>query len=291
MNTTYIDGIGVLLAGLIGLIIGSFINVVIYRTPKIMLAQWQAEIADFIAADNQLSDTIKDQIKAHYHSTTKLSLSIPRSQCVRCHTPIAWHHNIPVLGYVCLRGRCACCQAIISPIYPIIEIITALLSVLVIHRFGINAQGGLSLVFVWYLIALSMIDYQTKLLPDRLLVPLLAIGLLANVNGIFSTPSLAIFGLVLGFGVFWAINAIFKLITNKDGMGLGDAKLLGVLGAWVGVFYLPMMIFIAAMLGLVVGVANKYRQDEAFAFGPYLAIAGVVCLLYGKTIYQWCGFG
>lgn len=277
-----------IMAGMIGLVIGSFINVVIHRLPKTMLNEWQHEISEFITADEQLDDHTKSNIKTYYQSNHLSSPSNLRSCCPNCKTIIAWQHNIPVLSYLFLGGRCASCKTPIAITYPIIEIATAFLSVMVIHHFGTSIQSGLALLFLWYLIALSGIDYHTKLLPDRLLTPLTIVGLIANTQNIFTTPSLAIWGLVVGFLLFWGVNTLFKTIMDKDGMGLGDAKLLGAIGAWLGVFYLPMIVFIAALLGVMAGLINKYQQgEEAFAFGPYLAMAGLFSLLWGEKIWAW----
>lgn len=279
-----------IMAGILGLIVGSFINVVIHRMPKTMLSEWRHEISEFIAADEALKDATKNDVQAHYQPNPSPNPSTLRSRCPHCTAVIAWQHNIPVISYLLLSGRCASCQAKISLNYPVTELLTAVLSILIVHHFGVSIQAGLALIFLWYLVALSGIDYHTKLLPDRLLVPLGMVGLIANTQHVFTTPSLAIWGLVMGFVVFWGINALFKVIMGKDGMGLGDAKLLGVLGAWLGMFYLPMIVFIAALLGVIAGIINKYRQDEeVFAFGPYLSIGGLFSLLYGETTWSWYG--
>lgn len=279
-----------IMTGILGLIVGSFINVVIHRMPKTMLSEWRHEISEFIAADEALKDATKNDVQAHHQPNPSPNPSTLRSRCPHCTAVIAWQHNIPVISYLLLSGRCASCQAKISLSYPVTELLTAVLSILIVHHFGVSIQAGLALIFLWYLVALSGIDYHTKLLPDRLLVPLGMVGLIANTQHVFTTPNLAIWGLVMGFVVFWGINALFKVIMGKDGMGLGDAKLLGVLGAWLGMFYLPMIVFIAALLGVIAGIINKYRQDEeVFAFGPYLAIGGLFSLLYGETTWSCYG--
>ena len=279
-----------IMTGILGLIVGSFINVVIHRMPNTMLSEWRHEISEFITADEQLNDATKNDIQRYYQPNPSPNSSALRSRCPHCTSVIAWQHNIPVVSYLLLSGRCASCQAKISLSYPVTELLTAVLSILIVHHFGVSIQAGLALIFLWYLIALSGIDYHTKLLPDRLLVPLGMVGLIANTQHVFTTPSLAIWGLVMGFVVFWGINVLFKIVMGKDGMGLGDAKLLGVLGAFLGMFYLPMIVFIAALLGVIAGIINKYRQDEeAFAFGPYLAMGGLFSLLYGEKIWSWYG--
>lgn len=279
-------GLFVLMMGVLGLMIGSFINVVAHRTPRIMMNEWRHEISQFIAEDHAISTATKHEIIKHYQSDPKLSLSYPRSHCPHCQQTIPWWQNIPLISHACLLGRCAFCRASISLTYPATELLCALLSMLMAHHFGMGVQAVFAVVLVWFLLALSLIDLKVQLLPDRLLVPCGIVGLIANLYGVFTTPSLAIWGLVLGFVSLWLINAIFKLITKKDGMGLGDAKLLAVLGAWLGAWALPLVVFIGALLGVLIGAAlGKKRQ--AFAFGPYLAVGGVAALLWGEALWRW----
>lgn len=277
------------LIGIIGLIVGSFINVVAYRTPLIMMNEWQTQISEFICQDANISPAIKTQISKSYQcnqNNQHLSLSLPRSHCPHCQHQLIWWHNIPVVSFLMLSGRCKSCCTAIPPTYLIVEILTALLSLLVALNFGSSIQMVFALILTWFLLALSLIDLKVQLLPDRLLAPLGMIGLLANIHGIFTTPILAMWGLVAGFVSFWLINILFRLIVKKDGMGLGDAKLIAVLGAWLGVEFLPMIVFIGALLGVIFGVFfQKYKQP--FAFGPYLALGGLVALLWGEALLAW----
>lgn len=273
--------------GVLGLCIGSFLSVVIHRLPIIMQWQWQQDAQDFIA-QSALSSTTKDDVKQHFATPLPVSMSHPRSQCPTCHTPIAWFDNLPVLSFVLLRGRCRACYAPIAWRYPALELITAILSVLVVLRLDLGLQGALGLVFVWLLIALSGIDWRMQILPDRLVLPLGMIGLTANGFGIFTTPSDAIFGAVAGFGVLWLVNVIYKLLRGHDGMGLGDAKLFAAIGAYLGAWQLPLVLLIAALMGVVVGVIHSIKHGRTpFAFGPYLAIGAVVALLFGKSMMTW----
>ncbi|MCL1623481.1 prepilin peptidase [Moraxella sp. Tifton1] len=272
---------------LIGLIIGSFINVVAHRTPIIMMQEWRQEINEFIAQDDSIN---VERITEHSQAERKLSLSYPSSHCTACHHSLAWWQNIPILSFFILSGRCAYCHAKISPSYLIVELITALLSLLVVWCIGMNLQAIFALVLVWYLLTLSLIDIKVQLLPDRLLVPVGIIGLIANIYGSFTTLTLAVWGLVIGFVSFWFINTFFKLMTKKDGLGLGDAKLLSVLGAWLGVHVLPMVVFIAALLGVIIG-SILGKKNQAFAFGPYLSIGGIIALLWGEQLWAWYAIG
>ncbi len=297
-------GIWLLLTAIIGLCVGSFINVVAQRLPLIMLSEWQADVADFIHTlpDSQhLSH--QDDRQAMPVSTAKqtifslintdnqprLTLSHPRSHCPHCTHPIAWYDNLPVLSYLLLGAKCRHCQTAISPLYPATELVTALLSVFVIAVFGVSMMGGLALLFTWLLISLSAIDWRVKLLPDRLVLPLALIGLSANAFGLFTTPTSAMLGLVAGFMSLWLIATVFKIITAKDGMGLGDAKLLAAIGAWLGISALPLVVFIAAVLGVIVGLFLQLKTGKAsaFAFGPYLAIAAFILLISGDKLWAW----
>lgn len=276
-----------MMAGVFGLVVGSFINVVAHRIPIIMMNEWKEEIADFISHDAQIDDDSKQKICKIYQQHQKLSLSAPRSSCPHCQHLIAWHHNIPIISYLMLLGRCASCHGKISPNYPTVELISTLLSALIAYHFGAGMPMLLALIFVWFLLALSYIDIKVQLLPDRLLAPLGMLGLLANIYGAFTTPSLAIWGLVIGFGCLWTINRLFRLFTRQDGMGLGDAKLLGVLGAWLGVASVPMIVFFAAGMGVIISIIFRQSQKQRFAFGPYLAIGGLISLLWGEQLWAW----
>ena len=188
-----------------------------------------------------------------------------------------------------MRGRCSHCKTSISLRYPSVELLTALLSGLVIYHFGVSAVGLSALILVWTLIALTGIDFDTQLLPDRFTFPLAGLGLAVNSQGWFVTPTQSIWGLLLGFLSLWIVVKVFYLITKKQGMGQGDFKLLAVLGAWLGPLMLPFIILLSSLLGSVVGIAllKKHGESKPFAFGPYIAIAGIIALLYGNDITSW----
>src|SRR5450432_462073 len=261
---------------LVGLCVGSFLNVVIHRVPKMLERGWRdqcAEIAGKPAAEEP-----------------PYNLWVPRSQCPACGHQIRAVENVPVISYMLLRGRCANCKAPISARYPLVEALTGALSVCVLLRFGATPAALAACVFVWILIALTFIDFDTQLLPDNLTLPLLWAGLLANVLGAVPSVSLrdAIIGAIAGYLVLWTVYWLFKLIRGKEGMGYGDFKLLGAMGAWLGWQMLPLIILLSSVVGAAIGislVAFKGRDHQIpLAFGPYLAIAGLIALFFGKSL-------
>lgn len=263
---------------LLGLCIGSFLNVVIYRTPRILDIRWKYEAESFLA---------EKEGKEPPSSPEKFNLSYPASTCPHCGHKIRAWENIPVISWLLLlKGKCSECKKPISIRYPLVEIATALLSVLVIWMFGANAQGYWALVFTWVLIALTMIDFDTQLLPDDLTLPLLWLGLIINIPNIFTPLSSAVIGAAAGYSILWSIFWLFKLATGKDGMGYGDFKLLAALGAWLGWQMLPIILLLSSVVGSVIGIAYLIirKKSAPFAFGPYLAIAGFISLLWGKEI-------
>lgn len=268
------NALGAALAGLFGLLIGSFLNVVIYRMPKMM----QRESDNYVAHESGLS----------LPHTDRFDLILPHSACPHCGHRIGALENIPVISYLLLKGKCGSCQAPISARYPVIELLTAALSALLIWRFGAGLAGLSTLVFTYLLIAMTFIDADTQLLPDDLTLPLLWIGLLVNLNGTFTTLSDAVIGAVAGYLILWSIYWVFKFATGKEGMGYGDFKLLAALGAWLGWGMLPMIILLSSIVGATVGifliVFTKRGRDNPIPFGPYLAGAGMIALLYGKSI-------
>lgn len=281
--------IALVVFALLGLCVGSFLNVVIHRIPLMMVASWRQECSQFMS---QQADMPSEQTSALMHvvaSDAPITLSTPASRCPHCAHKIRWYENIPLLSWLLLRGRCSDCQAPISIRYPIIELITALLSALVIYQFGVTAAGISALVLVWTLIALTGIDFDTQLLPDRLTFPLAGLGLAVNSQSWFVSPTESIWGLLLGFLSLWVVVKIFYLITKKHGMGQGDFKLLAVMGAWLGPMMLPLIILLSSLLGSIVGIILMRKQGESkpFAFGPYIAIAGIIALLYGSDIINW----
>jgi leader peptidase (prepilin peptidase) / N-methyltransferase len=262
------------LAGLFGLLIGSFLNVVIHRVPKMM----QRESDNYVAFESGQPLPNTD----HYN------LVVPRSACPHCNHQITALENIPVISYLLLRGKCASCKAPISPRYPVIELLTGVLSAFLVWRFGSGFAGLATLLFAYLLIAMTFIDADTQLLPDDLTLSLLWCGLLVNLNGTFVALPDAVIGAVAGYLSLWTIFWLFKLVTGKEGMGYGDFKLLAALGAWLGWSMLPIILLLSSAVGAVVGilliVLTKRSRDNPIPFGPYLAAAGLIALLYGKSI-------
>ncbi len=263
-----------IVAGIFGLLIGSFLNVVIHRLPKMM----QRESDNYVAHESG---------KELPH-TDRYNLMVPRSCCPHCGHQISALENIPVVSWLVLRGKCRNCKAPISPRYPIVELITGLLSALLVWTFGSGLAGVGALLFVYLLIAMTWIDYDTKLLPDDLTLPLLWAGLLINVNGTFVPLQDAVIGAAAGYLVLWSVYWLFKLATGKEGMGYGDFKLLAALGAWMGWAMLPTIVLLSSVVGAIVGISlivfAKRGRDNPIPFGPYLAAAGLIALLWGKDL-------
>ena len=281
--------IALVVFGLLGLCVGSFLNVVIHRTPLMMVSAWRQECSQFTYEQADMPREHTMPLVNIVATDTPITLSKPASRCPHCAHKIKWYENIPLISWIVLRGRCSECKAAIGLRYPIVELVTALLSALVIYHFGVNMVGLSALVLVWTLIALTGIDFDTQLLPDRLTFPLAGLGLAVNSQGWFVPPTQSIWGLLLGFLSLWIVVKIFYLITKKHGMGQGDFKLLAVLGAWLGPMMLPLIILLSSLLGSIVGLILMKKQGESkpFAFGPYIAIAGIVALLYGSDIVNW----
>ncbi|MBO6199824.1 MAG: prepilin peptidase [Psychrobacter sp.] len=275
--------------GLLGLCVGSFLNVVIHRTPLMMVAAWRQECSQFMAEQADMPPEHTQPLANIVAADPSITLSTPASRCPHCAHKIKWYENVPLISWLILRGRCSDCKAAIGLRYPIVELVTALLSMLVIYQFGVSAVGLSALILVWTLVALTGIDFDTQLLPDRLTFPLAGLGLAVNSQGWFVSPTQSIWGLLLGFLSLWVVVKIFYLITKKHGMGQGDFKLLAVLGAWLGPTMLPLIILLSSLLGSIVGIILMKKQGESrpFAFGPYIAIAGIIALLYGPDIVNW----
>jgi leader peptidase (prepilin peptidase)/N-methyltransferase len=265
-----------LAVALVGLCVGSFLNVVIHRVPKMLDRGWREQCAELAG---------KPAVEEPAYN-----LWVPRSQCPACARPIRAIENVPVVSYMILRGRCAGCKASISPRYPVVEVLTAALSICAVLRFGATPAALAACVLVWMLIALTFIDFDTQLLPDNLTLPLLWAGLLANVLGAVPSVSLrdAVIGAIAGYLVLWAVYWLFKLIRGKEGMGYGDFKLLAAMGAWLGWQMLPLIVLLSSVVGAAIGislVAFKGRDHQIpLAFGPYLAIAGLIALFFGKPL-------
>jgi leader peptidase (prepilin peptidase)/N-methyltransferase len=268
-------------ACLFGLIIGSFLNVVIHRLPKMM----QRESDNYVALESDVP----------LPHTDRYNLMLPRSACPHCGHRITALENIPVLSYLFLRGKCSSCSAPISIRYPLVELFTGIASAFLIWRFGSGLAGLSTLLFAYFLIAMTLIDADTQLLPDDLTLPLLWCGLLVNIQGVFAPLDEAVIGAVAGYLSLWSIYWLFKLATGKEGMGYGDFKLLAALGAWLGWKMLPIIILLSSVVGAVFGIGmivlSKHGRDKPIPFGPYLAAAGMIALLFGKEIAQnYLGF-
>lgn len=264
----------------LGLVVGSFLNVVIHRVPVMM----EREERNYC---NALLNT-----GASGADETAFNLMRPRSHCPHCHCPIRLRQNIPVVSYLFLRGRCGNCDARISPRYPAVELLSGLLALVLAWRFGAANIALLgALLFTWSLIALTAIDIDRMLLPDNITLPLLWLGLLFNVNGTFVPARDAVVGAAAGYLFLWIVFQVFRLATGKEGMGRGDFKLLAALGAWLGWQVLPLVILFASLTGAVLGACILYLQSRGrgtpIPFGPYLAAAGWVGMVWGKPLLEW----
>ena len=281
--------VALVIFGLLGLCVGSFLNVVIHRMPLMMVYSWRQECSEFMSQQADMPQKYTMPLTNIVAADTPITLSRPASRCPHCTHKIKWYENIPLISWLVLRGRCSNCKAAIGLRYPVVELVTALLSILVIYQFGVSAAGLSALVLVWTLVALTGIDFDTQLLPDRLTFPLAGLGLAVNSQSWFVSPTQSIWGLLFGFLSLWIVVKVFFLITKKHGMGQGDFKLLAVLGAWLGPMMLPLIILLSSLLGSIVGIILMKKQGESkpFAFGPYIAIAGIVALLYGSDIVNW----
>ena len=261
---------------LFSLLIGSFLNVVIHRLPKMMEAEWHAQCAE-----------LRGETPAE---STPYNLAVPRSACPQCGHQITALENIPLLSWLWLRGRCSACSAPIGARYPLVELLTALLSAAVAWKWGVSAQTLGALLLVWTLIALAFIDLDTTLLPDSLTLPLLWLGLLFNLGGHFASLPDAVIGAMAGYGVLWSVYWLFKLVTGKDGMGYGDFKLLAAIGAWLGWQMLPVTLLLSSVVGAAIGIAMivlvKHDRRVPIPFGPYLAGGGLVALFFGTDLTQ-----
>lgn len=275
--------------GLLGLCVGSFLNVVIHRLPLMMLQAWRQEASWLLSIQADIDPQLSEPIVRQVAKDTPLTLSRPRSHCPHCAHAIPWYENVPLFSWILLRGQCSSCQHPITVRYPLVELLTALLSMTVIYQFGVSLQAGAALVLVWSLIALAGIDFDTQLLPDQLTFPIAGLGLAVNAQSYFVSPTEAIWGLLIGFLSLWVVVKIYYLFSKKQGMGQGDFKLLAMLGAWLGWMMLPLIILLSSLLGSVIGLIllKRHGESKPFAFGPYIAISGIVALLFGNDLMQW----
>jgi leader peptidase (prepilin peptidase)/N-methyltransferase len=269
----------VVFTAIMGLLVGSFLNVVIYRLPIMMERAWRQECEEFLELDT--AQTVEPE---------PFNLIIPLSRCPHCQAAIRPHQNIPVLSYVCLRGKCANCKGSISIRYPLIEAFTGVCSALVAYHFGYGAALGWALLLTWALIALSFIDIDKQLLPDSITLPFLWLGLVLSLFDVFVDSHNSIIGAAAGYLSLWLVYQLFKFATGKEGMGYGDFKLLALFGAWLGWQYLPLIVLLSSLVGAVIGIAmvlflGKDRQIP-IPFGPYLAAAGWLSLLWGNEMIK-----
>lgn len=270
-NAYYVVAIGI-----IGLAIGSFLNVVVYRLPMMLRNSWLQECRSSL------------QLSAETNFPQPFNLFWPRSHCPHCKNSIRWRDNIPLLSFLWLQGKCAHCKQALALRYPLLELASMLVSIIVFERFGLTTQAIAALLFSWSLLALSCIDLEQQLLPDQLTLAMLWLGLLFNLGNFFTDIRSATIGAVAGYLILWSIAWVYQQITKKVGMGHGDFKLLAMLGAWLGWQSLPLVILIASLLGSIIGLTflalKKYGRDTQIPFGPYLALAGWLALLWGKNI-------
>jgi len=267
----------VLFAALLGLLIGSFLNVLIYRLPIMMQREWRAQALEYLECP---PEPVRE----------RFNLLLPSSRCPHCDHQIRSWENIPLVSWLALRGKCSSCRAPISSRYPLVELACGLLSGYVAWHFGFTWQAGAMLVLTWGLVAMSMIDIDHQLLPDSLVLPLLWLGLILNNFGLFVSLESALWGAVAGYLSLWSVYWLFKLVTGKEGMGYGDFKLLAMLGAWGGWQVLPLTILLSSVVGAVLGTillrVQRAESSTPIPFGPYLAIAGWIALLWGDWITE-----
>jgi leader peptidase (prepilin peptidase)/N-methyltransferase len=262
---------------LMSLAIGSFLNVVIHRLPKMLERQWRDELAELNGQE--------------IAAAPRYNLVVPRSACPACGHPIGALENIPLVSYLALRGKCASCKAGISPRYPVVEALTGAVSGYIAWRYGFTWQTLAVLVFVWSMIALAFIDLDTFYLPDDITLPLLWAGLLANMGGLFVDLQSAVIGAVAGYLALWLVFWGYKLATGKDGMGYGDFKLLAAIGAWLGWKMLPVVILLSSLAGAIVGISlivfARHGRNVPIPFGPYLVLGGLIALFWGDQLLQY----
>ncbi len=285
-------------AAVFGLLVGSFLNVVIHRLPKMMQARWEAEAADFASAAAEAPATAEAPAAAKASATPPagadaaggrpFNLVVPRSRCPACGHGITALENIPIVSWLWLRGRCSACRAPIPVRYPMIEALSGALAFAAIGFYGLTLPGVAAVGFCLALVALAFIDFDTQLLPDDITLPLLWTGLIVNLAGGFVPLRDAVIGAVAGYLLLWSIYWAFRLLTGKEGMGYGDFKLLAALGAWFGWQAIPAIILLASVVGAVVGISlmafSRHGRDQPIPFGPYLAGAGLLALFFGKPL-------
>jgi leader peptidase (prepilin peptidase)/N-methyltransferase len=275
------------LAGVIGLLVGSFLNVVIYRLPIMMQRGWRKECMEYLQID---SDSSKIDVLNDTNKEEPFNLVFPLSRCPACNAGIKPYQNIPVISYLFLKGKCATCGCHISMRYPVIETLTAITSITVAWHFGYTPQAIFALLLTWSLIALIFIDVDHQLLPDSITLPLLWLGMCLSLFNVFTDAHASIIGAAAGYTALWSVFHLFKLVTGKEGMGYGDFKLLALFGAWLGWQFLPIIILLSSLVGAIIGLSMiifaKHDHNIPIPFGPYLATAGWIALLWGNELNQ-----
>jgi leader peptidase (prepilin peptidase)/N-methyltransferase len=274
---------------LFGLLVGSFLNVVIYRLPIMLKRDWECQCRELLG-ENLSEQADSDSDSGSGSGEGRFDLVVPRSRCPKCGHQITAMENIPVFSYLFLRGRCRACANPISIRYPLIELLTGALSALMAWYFGFDWTLPGALILVWSLIAMSFIDIDEQLLPDAITLPVLWLGLLLNLGGLYTDSHSSLLGAVAGYLSLWSVYQVFKLLTGKEGMGYGDFKLLALFGAWMGWQYLLLVVMFSSLLGTGVQLTlmrfNRSEKGVPFSFGPYLAVAGLICFLWGEPIWK-----
>ena len=270
----------VLIAFLFSLLVGSFLNVVIFRYPNMIFHAWTQQSREWLKLEPEVSS----------EETPPPSLTKPASHCRVCKSPVKAWQNIPIISFLLLRGKCATCDTPIGLRYPFVELLTAVLSALVVYKLGWSLAALFGVLFTWLLVTLSFIDFDHKILPDEIVLPTLWLGLTLNVFVVYTDLQSSVVGAIAGYLCFWIVFQLFLLLTKKEGMGHGDFKLMAVLGAWLGWQFLPQIIFLSTLVGSVFGISlmliNKSGRDTQIPFGPYIATAGWIAMLWGKEINQ-----
>ena len=280
---------------ILGLLVGSFLNVVIYRLPVIFKREWRIDCCTYLEEKYDA----KIQLDSSKEPAEPFNLVKPDSTCPHCSHKIRAWENIPVISYIFLKAKCSNCKTSISFRYPFIELLSAVLAAFCAWHFGYSLAAAGAIILTWALIALALIDFDTQYLPDQITLPLLWLGLLLNLNNTFTDINSALVGAIAGYLALWSVHHLFKLIMKKEGMGYGDFKLLALLGAWMGWQYLPMIVILSSLVGSIIGISlillKKHQREIPIPFGPYLAIAGWIALIWGKEINQsyinWISIG
>lgn len=269
-----------------GLFVGSFLNVVIYRLPIMFKREWRKDCCNYL--EENYAANIK--LKINKEPSQPFNLSKPDSTCPGCGHKIRAWENIPLISYLFLRAKCASCKTAISFRYPFIELLSAVMAATCAWQFGFTIAGISAIFLSWALIAQAWIDYDTQYLPDQITLPFLWLGLLLNLDGTFTDINSAVIGAIAGYLILWTVHHLFKLLTKKEGMGYGDFKLLALFGAWMGWQLLPQIIILSSLVGSIIGISliifKNHQRETPIPFGPYLAIAGWIALLWGHDINQ-----